>query len=81
MHIQYTSAMPLRAMTASPNPTPDLNPNPNHPLSTTAAGLQRLTPTRRHHYNKRGGRARRRTTLNGDTTTMPWWIGPVDGPS
>ena len=35
--------------------------NTQHPLPTTAAGLQRLTPARRHHYNKTGGRARRRT--------------------
>jgi len=29
--------------------------NTEHPLPTTAADPQQLTPTRRHHYNKRGG--------------------------
>jgi len=37
--------------------------NAYHPLPTTAAGPQRLTPTRRPHYNKKGGRARRRTYI------------------
>ena len=36
--------------------------NTEHPLPTTAAGPQRLTPTRRHPcYTTKKGRARRRT--------------------
>jgi len=35
--------------------------NTQHPLPTTAAGPQRLTPTRRHHYNTKRGGARTRT--------------------
>ena len=36
-------------------------PNTKHPLPTTTAGSQWLTPTQRHHYYKKGGRARRLT--------------------
>ena len=46
--------------------------NTEHPLPTTAASPQRLTPTRRHHYNKNKGRARRRTP--------PQRMWPIIGP-